>query len=60
MQQATLAQAELYVIVGFRELAQRLSADMLAMLEDPALFEKTISFPSRESLHTLDVYRMKR
>jgi hypothetical protein len=60
MEEARAAQSELYVVVGFRELAIQQNADMLAMLEDPALFEKTASFPSRESLHTLDVYRMRK
>jgi hypothetical protein len=60
MAKARAAEAELYVVVGFRELAMQLNADMLVMLEDPALFEKTASFPSRESLHSLDVYRMRK
>ena len=60
MAKAQAAKSELYVIVGFRKLAQEMSADMLAMLEDPALFEKTAAFPSCESLHTLEVYRMKK
>jgi hypothetical protein len=60
MEETRAAQSELYVVVGFRELARQQNADMLLMLEDPAQFEKTASFPSRESLHTLDVYRMRK
>jgi hypothetical protein len=51
---------ELYVIVGFRDLARLKSADILSVLEDPTRFERTATFHSRESLHSLEVYRMKR
>ncbi|QIF04363.1 glycosyltransferase family 39 protein [Roseimicrobium sp. ORNL1] len=60
MEKALQSGRELYVVVGFRELAKLKSADILAVLEDPAQYESVVSFPSRESLHTLDVYRMKR
>jgi hypothetical protein len=58
MDTARAASGELYVIVGYRELAESLNADMLQVLEDPLLFEKRAIFPARESLHTLEVYRM--
>lgn len=61
LQQVKAAEAagkELYVIVGYRELAKSLNADMLQVLDDPSLFEKRAIFPARESLHTLEVYRM--
>jgi hypothetical protein len=51
---------ELYVIVGFRDLAILKSSDVLAVLEDTSKFERTATFDSRESLHSLDVYHMKR
>lgn len=60
MEEARKSGRELYVIVGFRELAKLKSADILAVLEDPTQYKSVVSFPSRESLHTLDVYRMKR
>jgi hypothetical protein len=60
MEKAFKTGKELYVIVGFRELATLKSADILAVLEDPKQFERTATFQSRESLHSLDVYRMKR
>ncbi|RBP45149.1 dolichyl-phosphate-mannose-protein mannosyltransferase [Roseimicrobium gellanilyticum] len=60
MERALQTGKELYVIVGFRDLAQLKSADILAVLEDTARFERTATFHSRESLHSLDVYRMKR
>lgn len=60
MDKARATHGELYVIVGFRELAKMKNADMLEVLADPAQFEQVISYPSRESLHTLDVYHMKK
>ena len=50
---------ELYVVVGYSSLARTLNADMMALLENPALFEKHPPFYGRESIHTLTVYRMK-
>lgn len=60
MDRALQTGKELYVIVGFRELAKLKSADILAVLEDPTRFDRTTVFHSRESLHSLEVYRMKR
>lgn len=51
---------ELYVIVGYRELAERLNAGMLAMLDDPNLFERTRDFPAHQSLQSLTVYHLKK
>jgi hypothetical protein len=60
MDRALQTGKELYVIVGFRDLAKLKSADILAVLEDPTRFERMAMFHSRESLHSLEVYRMKR
>jgi len=46
-------------VIGYRELAQSMSADMLALVEDASLFEPVAQFPAQEPLHTLTVYRMK-
>ncbi|MEI6537386.1 MAG: glycosyltransferase family 39 protein, partial [Verrucomicrobiaceae bacterium] len=59
MDETKKAHGELYVIVGYRQWAEVSNADMLRLLEDPTLFEKRETFPARESLHSLDVYRMK-
>lgn len=50
---------QLHVVVGYRELAEAQNADVLAMLDNPFFFEKIKVFPARESLHTLEVYRMR-
>lgn len=50
---------QLHVVVGYRELAAAQNADVLAMLDNPFFFEKIKVFPARESLHTLEVYRMR-
>ncbi|CAN5695867.1 hypothetical protein BH11VER1_BH11VER1_15790 [soil metagenome] len=50
---------QLHVVVGYRELAEAQNADVLAMLDNPFFFEKIKVFPARNSLHTLEVYRMK-
>lgn len=50
---------KLHVVVGYRELAETLNADILGMLDNPVFFEKVQVFNARESLHTLEVYRMK-
>ncbi len=60
MREVRVADGELYVIVGFRQLAEGMSADMLQMLDNPALFEKTGVFPASLSMHTLEVWRMKK
>ncbi len=59
MDKARSTGRELYVIVGYRELAKNNSGDFLAVVDDPARFEKLADFHSRESLHTLEVFRMK-
>ena len=60
MEKARQTGKELYVIVGFRDLALMKSADVIAVLEDASKFERTATFHSRESLHSLDVYHMKK
>jgi hypothetical protein len=60
IQEVKSTATELYVIVGYRELAERLNAGMLAMLDDPSLFERTRDFQTHQSLHSLTVYRLKK
>ena len=57
--QEKAAKSGLFVIVGNRPLAEGLSADMLHVLDDPALFVKTTSFPAYEPTHALEVYEMR-
>jgi hypothetical protein len=59
MTEVRAANSHLFVIVGYRELAELQDADMLRVLDDPAVFEKTVTFPGYEPLHTLEVYQMK-
>lgn len=59
MTEARAANSTLFIIVGYRELAELQDADMLHVLDDPAAFEKTVKFPGYEPLHTLEVYQMK-
>jgi hypothetical protein len=59
MTEAEKSTEGLFVIVGFRLLAETQNADMLRLLEDPAQFEKVATFPGYESIHSLEVYRMK-
>jgi len=59
MKEASDAGGKLYVIVGYKALALTQNAELLAILNDPNRFEMTGYFPSRESLHSLEVYRMK-
>ncbi len=50
---------QLHVVLGYRTLAEEVDADVMEMLEDPFYFEKIKVFPARDSIHTLEVYRMK-
>ncbi len=59
MEEVKAAHGELYVVVGFQDLAQISNPDMLAVLQDPAFFENGPVYWSRESIHTLRVYHMK-
>ena len=59
MNLAKSGEGELFVVVGYRSLAESLNHDMLAILDDPAVFEKRATFRAQEALHTLTVYRMK-
>jgi 4-amino-4-deoxy-L-arabinose transferase-like glycosyltransferase len=49
----------LFVVVGYRSLAEGQNADMLRVLDDPSLFDKVGTYPGYESIQTLEVYRMK-
>jgi hypothetical protein len=60
MAEAKAANGELYVMVGYFSLAQSMNADMMALLDDPAIFEKHPPFWAREDIHTLRVYHMKK
>jgi hypothetical protein len=60
MEEVKAADGELYMIVGFRQLAEVKNADMLQMLDNPALFENTAIFSTSISMHTLEVWRMKK
>lgn len=59
MEEVKAAKGQLYVVIGYRTLVQSLNADMLRLVEDPALFEKRDVLWAQEALHTLTVYRMK-
>jgi hypothetical protein len=59
MAEARAANSTLFIIVGYRELAELQDADMLRLLDDPGAFEKTALFPGYEPLHTLEVFQMK-
>jgi hypothetical protein len=58
IQLARSRQEHLYVVVGFEKLARFLNADMLALLEDETLFSRVHTAWSRDSIHTLKVYRL--
>lgn len=47
------------MVVGFRTLAESSNAEIIAMVEDPALFEKVRLFPSRQSIQMMELYRMR-
>jgi hypothetical protein len=59
MAEVRAANSMLFIIVGYRELAESQDADMLRVLDDPAAFEKIAAFPGYEPMHTLEVYQMK-
>jgi len=59
MAEARATKRELFVIVGYRELAEGQNAGMLRVLEDSGAFRHEATFPGYEPLHTLQVYRMK-
>lgn len=59
MEEIKSKKGELYMVVGFRTLAESSNAEIIAMVEDPALFEKVRLFPSRQSIQMMEVYRMR-
>jgi hypothetical protein len=59
MAEVRAANSMLFIIVGYRELAESQDADMLRVLDDPSAFEKIAAFPGYEPMHTLEVYQMK-
>lgn len=59
MEEIKSKKGELYMVVGFRTLAESSNAEIIAMVEDPALFEKVRIFPSRQSIQMMEVYRMR-
>lgn len=59
MEEIKARKGELYVVVGFRTLAESLNTEIIAMVEDPALFQKVQLFPSRQSIQMMEVYRMR-
>jgi hypothetical protein len=59
MDEARAANSTLFIIVGFRDLAELQDADMMRLLDDPAAFEKRAAFPGYEPMHTLEVFQMK-
>lgn len=59
MEETKARKGELYMVVGFRALATTSNADLLDLLENSRLFEKVRTFPSRQSIQMMEVYRMK-
>jgi hypothetical protein len=59
MEEIKSKKGELYMVVGFRTLAESSNAEIIAMVEDPALFEKVRLFPSRQSIQMMELYRMR-
>lgn len=59
MEEIKSRKGELYMVVGFRTLAESANAEIIAMVENPALFEKVRLFPSRQSIQMMEVYRMR-
>lgn len=49
----------LALLVGYRDMVEISSPDMLRILDHPELFEKTGVYFASEDIHTLEVYRMK-
>lgn len=60
MEEAGAREGGLFVILGFRALAQKENPGMLQVLEDPALFKKVAEFPSYDPIGTLEVYQMRK
>jgi hypothetical protein len=60
MAKARELNAEFYMVVGYRTLAEAENKEVMAVLENPTQFDKLELFPARESLHTLEVYHMKK
>lgn len=58
MDEAKSAKCGLFVIVGYRSLAETQNAGMLRLLDDPALFTKTARFPAYDAIQELEVYQM--
>jgi hypothetical protein len=52
-------EGELYVVIGQRALTAMLSPDLVGLVKDESLFEKTHTFWAEEDIHTLEVYRYK-
>jgi hypothetical protein len=51
---------ELYYVVGMRNMFREAQKDVMAMLEDPQLFEHTHTLWAEEDIHILEIYRYRR
>jgi hypothetical protein len=60
MKQADEIDGELYYVVGQRLLFRGLQKEVMAILSDTALFEKTHVLWAEEEIHTLEIYRYKK
>lgn len=59
MAEAHAAEGGLFIILGYRPLAEAQSPGMLKVLEDPDHFEKVATFPAYDPIQTLEVFKMK-
>jgi hypothetical protein len=60
MKQADEIDGEFYYVVGQRLLFRELQKEVMAILSDTALFEKTHVLWAEEEIHTLEIYRYKK
>ncbi len=58
--QVEAVDGELYIVVGHRRMARWNNPDLMAMVENPALFEPLATFWAPEELHCLHCYRYRR
>ncbi len=51
---------ELYVVVGHRKMARRYNGDLMALIEDPRLFEPVATYWAPEELHCLHCFHYRK
>ena len=59
MAEARASEGGLFIILGYRSLAQIQTPGLIKMLEDPDQFEKVATFPAYDPIQTLEVFHMK-